>query len=64
MVFPYGGLGYFPPVNPEVGDALLLLLASSSICTMLGLFTRLSCVLNFVLFTYVFHIWCVARRPF
>jgi len=59
MVFPYGGLGYFPPMQPDLGDNLLRLLAVTSTFTMLGFLTRLSCALNFVLFTWIFHIWCV-----
>jgi hypothetical protein len=56
MVFPYGGLAYFPPVSSNVGHFMLFLLGFSSVTISLGLFTRLSFVVNFVLFTYLFHI--------
>ena len=58
MVFPYGGLGYFPPVEPVVGERMLLTLAVASVMTSVGLCTRLACALTFVLFTWIFHMWC------
>lgn len=61
VVFPYGGLGFFPPVQPEVGDRMLFVLGVCSVLTSLGLFTRVACVLTFVLFTWIFHIWCAGR---
>ncbi|KAK3240310.1 hypothetical protein CYMTET_49841 [Cymbomonas tetramitiformis] len=55
ILFPYSGLGLFPPVSPHIGNCMLMALGISSITLTLGFFTRTSTIISYVLFAYIFH---------